>query len=349
MRSVRNKRDDLSSAIDSCSADIVILTETWLSSDIADYEILECERVFKFFRCDRISRSGGGVLIAVRDGLSCCVINIATHLEIVCTRVTLGYRDFIFCVCYRPPSSPLTFNSDLHDVINELIVRFPSCPLFLLGDFNFPTINWHDSPPSSDCSSECSLFINLCLDFNFKQLVLQPTRSTRHSANILDLLLTTTPQLVSCLRYLPGLSDHCLIYFELRTSAPATKAPKVIRDYKNADFESINRELMDFVTQFIPSVHTRSVDENWTLFKEKANFLIDQFIPQKRIISNSHAPWFNTRLRRLLNKKKRLFRRAKATQTAERWHAYATAKTDYKQISSEVKKKFLPAHAPVPS
>lgn len=48
IRSVIRHRDNLCSVIDSCCADIVILTETWLSSRVKNSEIFCCESASTF-------------------------------------------------------------------------------------------------------------------------------------------------------------------------------------------------------------------------------------------------------------------------------------------------------------
>lgn len=48
IRSVIPKRDDINSVIDSCDADIVILTESWLSSKVSSCEIFNCSRSLMF-------------------------------------------------------------------------------------------------------------------------------------------------------------------------------------------------------------------------------------------------------------------------------------------------------------
>ena len=132
-------------------------------------------------------------------------------------------------------------------------MRFPKCPLFLFGDFNLPCIIWSTDPPSLAANSiECSSFLNVCLDFNLKQLVLQPTRCSPHSANVLDLLLTTAPELVSPLVFMPGLSDHCFIQRSIHAHVPCTKQGKFIKDYKNANFSAINNEIANFIADYMP-------------------------------------------------------------------------------------------------
>lgn len=215
---------ELSSAIDSCSADIVGLTETWLSAKVKNEEILDCEKCYKFYRCDRDYRSGGGVLLAVTDSLASHVIPIVSSLELVCARVLIDSREIIFCVCYRPPTASLSFCNELHDVVNQLFVRYPKSPLFLLGDFNFPDIRWErDSVSLKHNSAESKEFLTFCHDFNLTQLVHFPTRITSTSANILDLILTTTPDLATGLTHSPGISDHSIIHFTLRAKISKKK------------------------------------------------------------------------------------------------------------------------------
>lgn len=117
-------------------------------------------------------------------------ISIDSPLEIVCTRVAFPTGDLIFCACYRSPSSTTNFCTDLHDVLNKLVVRYPKSHLFLLGDFNFPNIVWQNGVPSlKQSSSECTHFLDICADFNLTQLIHEPTRTTSASSNTLDLFL----------------------------------------------------------------------------------------------------------------------------------------------------------------
>lgn len=200
-RSVLNKSIALSSAVDSCSADIVILTETWLSAKMRNNEILNCEKSYCFYRYDKGIRSGGGVLIAANEVLVSHVIPVVSSLELVCVRVHIASREFIICVCYRPPSAARTFCNDFQDVLNKLIVRYPKSPLLILGDFNFPDIiGRQDSVVVKHNTSECLEFVNLCCDFNLTQLVHLPTQTTGSTANILDLILTSKPELISTIR-----------------------------------------------------------------------------------------------------------------------------------------------------
>lgn len=342
IRSVIGKRTELSSVVDSCNTDIVILTETWLSAKIKNNEILECEKTYTFYRFDRDVRSGGGVLIAVSDTLVSSSVLICTALELVCVRVTICNRDFIFCACYRPPTTSPSFCSDLHDALNQLIVRYPNAPLFLLGDFNFPDIVWNsDSITLKHTSSECSNFINLCHDFNLSQMVHKPTRISASSSNTLDLILTTTPNLISPLTYLSKISEHLVLHFTLEDQVPSKKTVKIFQDYSRANIELITTELEQFTEEFLENFEERSVNENWSLYRNKLLSLMDKHVPKKKICSNPRSPWFSNHLGRLRNKKKRLFRKAKRANNAARWMDYQRTNAEYTKAVRNAKQNFF--------
>lgn len=87
--------------------------------------------------------------------------------------------------------------------------------------------------------------------FSLTQLVTLPTRVSSHSANTLDLILTSTPDLASDITCLPDISDHSLLTFcinaPFRTNS---KKGKIIRNYRKANFEAINDELAVFLDVF---------------------------------------------------------------------------------------------------
>lgn len=104
------------------------------------------------------------------------MIIVDSNLEFFSACITIRHKKgYLLYVCYRPPIPSSTLCPELHDVLNKLIVRFPGCPLFLLDDFNVPTVNWTSDTPSLAANPmECSSFLNICVDFNLGQLVFQP-------------------------------------------------------------------------------------------------------------------------------------------------------------------------------
>lgn len=65
IRSLIPKREDVHSLTDTCNADFVFLTETWLNPDITDSELFPPHFGFHVYRTDRVGKRGGGVLLAL--------------------------------------------------------------------------------------------------------------------------------------------------------------------------------------------------------------------------------------------------------------------------------------------
>lgn len=119
------------------------------------------------------------------------------------------------------------------------VIRRPI--FFYVGDFNFPNIDWEWLLTTGP--NEAGQFLDMCLNYNFTQVIDQPTRG----GNILDLVLTACPDLVKSVSYVKGLGDHNLLHTEL--SFPTiTKNPtsKTIREYKRANYVAINENLGSF-------------------------------------------------------------------------------------------------------
>lgn len=216
------KRDEFNSVVSSCDADLIFLTETWLSAKVRSNDIFQGNQEYEVYRCDREGRTGGGTLIAVSKSIPSTHINVASNLESVWVCAKFQGKKIILGACYRPPDAPSTFVDDLHDLINSIVCRYGSLPIVLLGDFNFPNICWSGLYPVLDpFSSAGQNFLNLCTCFNFTQIVKQPTRCTGTCSNTLDLILSTHPELVTSISYLPGLSDHNMLHFFLTSPSRA--------------------------------------------------------------------------------------------------------------------------------
>ena len=71
-RSIVNKLKDFQSLVYTKSFDIIGISETWLTDNIYDNEILPTG--YTIFRKDRPSR-GGGVLLAVNNTIPCQLIS----------------------------------------------------------------------------------------------------------------------------------------------------------------------------------------------------------------------------------------------------------------------------------
>ena len=84
------------------------------------------------FRADRSDRPGGGVIVYVRDTLSCKrrIDLEAQYLESVLVELQVKSKKVLLGGFYRPPNS----NSNYFNLIKESVDR--AC-IIITGDFNF--------------------------------------------------------------------------------------------------------------------------------------------------------------------------------------------------------------------
>ena len=119
----------------------------------------------------------------------------------------------IITCLYRPPST----NTIIHDLICDFISKLCESinSTIIVGDFNLSLFNWitisYPNYPS------CYLkFYNTLIKNSLSQLITFPTRSN----NLLDLLLTNSPMLISNINVFPEFgngkySDHISFSFSL--------------------------------------------------------------------------------------------------------------------------------------
>ena len=168
--------------------DIICLTETWLSKEFPD-EFLDLND-FVIFRKDRDNGNDahGGVLIAVNPNLNPNGITIDTDLEVCFINLNISGLTFKLGVVYRPRTFNRNKNQNLYNIIRNQI--WNADRFCVLGDFNFPHINWNTL---SSSISEENHFIEMVHELNMIQHVRDPTRYL----NILDLCLSPDDESIS--------------------------------------------------------------------------------------------------------------------------------------------------------
>ena len=154
--------------------DIIALTETWLNDSVTNHEILPDS--YTIYRKDGdFGKRGGGVLLAVKDNIPVETFHITIlGLELISVFIKTMNKNILVSVCYRPPDAGPEFIQQLNEFRKYLSDKKIK-DLTLIGDFNFPFINWLDGLGFSDISSDIN-FIDSINEAGILQMITSHTR-----------------------------------------------------------------------------------------------------------------------------------------------------------------------------
>ena len=135
------KQCRLSNILQSVKPDRVIGTETWLDPSIKDPEIFPSG--YKSYRKDRVTSSGGGVLIVVKNEYNSeDVPELDTDCEIVWAKLHLvGNSTVYLCSYYRKHVSDEESVKQFENSVTRAS-SIHNASLIIGGDFNFPGWDW---------------------------------------------------------------------------------------------------------------------------------------------------------------------------------------------------------------
>ena len=159
------------------------------------------------------------------------------------------------------------------------------CPnIVISGDFNLGDIDWASEPPApskSQTAATSDTLLNFLDEYALTQSVSEATRPA--SGKTLDLVISSTPSLVSNIKISSGMSDHDIVTFYINarpTHSP--KTPHKVHLYKRMDLAGLKDEANNICSEFFSTnPHQRSVNVNWNLFKDRLHAAIDTFVPHK--------------------------------------------------------------------
>ena len=160
-----------------------------MNSNIDDSELnVDGYTVFRRDRDNNCKQRGGGVLLLVKEHLNAELrddLYDNNSPECVWCNIEVNKINILVGVCYRPPNTDQKCIEALISIINKASKH--RC--LILGDFNFPDLDWSDDSKLDDDHN----FVK-CINNNFLyQKVDKPTRGN----NILDLVFVPDNDLVN--------------------------------------------------------------------------------------------------------------------------------------------------------
>ena len=289
IQGISNKIDQVRMLLESDKNQIHVLglSETKLN-DIHPDSAFQVNGFQKPFRRDREANSGGGILVYVRDGISCSRRSDLEHKNLECIWLEIKpvkSKPFLLCNIYRPPNSTVQWNSIFEDCMENVLKEEKE--LYLMGDFNRDLLNVQIKNAWTDYMEP----------FGLTQLLSEATRVTNDTRTLIDHIYSNCPENVNSLN-IPnvGLSDHFPIFLtrKMHVQPPKTNHYTIsYRSFKNFDEAAFIEDL-----QFVPwdtvklFEDTDDVMEAWLdLFSQ----VVDKHVPikQHRVKHKTQPQWMS--------------------------------------------------------
>ena len=290
---------------------IVCFSETWVDDipfsknsnfQLSDYQVLHQTRK----NC-----KGGGVCVFVHEKRS---FKLREDLNINCDAIqsfsikisNTKSKNIIFNTIYRPPNGDMkqreSYFKDVYSKNGKNVKN--TVPA---GDLNINFLNFETHKNVQD-------FLNFMLRYNMIPLTNKPMRVTKHSANVIDHIITNSVTGHNDFKSAiikTNLSDHFPVVFAIKTYE-TTQRPVVKSTYKRSYCEKN-------IDKFKNILHNRNWDDTKKIedpnkaYKYFLNIFIDIYdkaIPKSEVkvkFKSDQSPWITKAIVRSSKKKQRLY------------------------------------------
>src|SRR5215813_9478374 len=246
------------------------------------------------FQKYRKSSKEGGVLIYIRE---CLRVKLREDLmqlrehEVESVWVELfGKTDkkLLWGTFYRPPNSSKDYDTAIREQIIQSSLKGD---MIIVGDFNYPTINWNSLTAGG---REEQYFLSKMQDCFLEQHVMEPTRE----GNVLDLIFSTNGNYVDKVEIREHLSDsdHCSIGFTVELDTKKTINNRIMPCFWKAKFQEFKKEVKE---AFQEGIKGNNIEEIWNHFTTTIELAMKHWIPyeNKNKIKYTSPPWFGIKVR----------------------------------------------------
>lgn len=335
MNGLRSKLTSLKESIISSIYEIIILTETNLSSEILTSELgLSNYNIFRKDRSNETSAkmSGGGVLVAVHNShLSSMVTSSVTNVESVFVSASIYGEPTLIGGVYIPPQSPSQIVASFCDSVEEIYATCePNTKIVIAGDFNQPDTDWTGSPRVAPNSASAVHIWNLANYINVFQI--NSVLNTR--GVLLDLVFASDPGICVVAASDPLLAQepfHPALEFTIPLVCSQVPNQDVfIHDFRRCNVAEVRRWIESL--QY-PDPRSQTVEESFSQFCLELGRCICTNSPLMRKSRSNFPHWFSRDLKSLIFHKKILHKKFKKSMSDVDYHAFKTARSHCKDLT----------------
>ena len=279
--------------------------------------------------------------MAVRSNLqSTTCPELDTDCEVLWTKiVTKDKKNLHVCAYYRNKTS----DAVSLDLFETSLRRASSTGsrIIAAGDLNFPDWDWEKMTLKEGAKFPAlhTRLIDLLHDLGMEQVVRQPTRFGPD--NVLDLVITNTPQLIPRVEIMPGISDHETVYFEYKSKVvPKNNRTEPFPIYGKANWDEMREDLRLLLTEVRSMARNgASAQELCTKYENGYKDMVKKNIPHKKKGGNKtdELPWMTYEIKKKIRARDRVYKKKVKTKDEQ-----LDAKV--KKMNQEIQKKLRRSH-----
>ena len=157
----------------------------------------------------------------------------------------------------------------------------------------------------------------------FKQLISKPTRITKNSKTLIDIIITTdSSKIVDSIVYANSCSDHDLVGIVRKMNVKKYVPRKIfVRDYSKYNRNTFKDELRNVPWE--NCLKQPDVNSAWNMFKRYVTTAVDTHTPLvERKIRGKENPWMSREIKIKMNSRDYYLRRAKRSNSEVDWSTY---------------------------
>jgi len=251
-------------------------------------------------------------------------------------------RKLLFMCVYRSPSSDLVNDKLLFELLTSVLKNGHMYKPLIIGDFNFPHINWDNwTVLKSDNSSD--LFLQ-CLRDNYAfQYVDKPTRArSNDTPHILDLVITTDDFISEIVHSSPlGNSDHAVLQIYCKKTEPILINADNKFDFNKGDYDALRQSLcIDWGVLF--DACDNDINKMWDTFKNIIHTHCNIHIPKKsKPFCGKKTTWttpLNIEVRKMIKRKHRLWSRYVETKDPKIYNKFKETRNNVRREIRKIRR-----------
>ena len=340
-----NKIDELEGRVSNCREfpHIIAITETWPKN--IRYEVVEAElqiQGYQLYHSD--INIGRGICIyihlSINDHISQLELKSDFNEYLSLSIKLKGSQSMAVIVIYRSPSSTEANNERLNSLMKEINELHHTYKI-VMGDFNYPQINWESDTTTNHQSQK---FLDKIISGYWTQNVKGPTRYRGNNIpTLLDLVFSNEESLINRIdiREPLGFSDHTLIDFDCICSSEEIEKSNVKYLMDKGNYVKF-REKMSIDWKNFFTCCQNDIEKMWDKFKGYYYKIQDMCIP-KVTFSGGRNKWkipLDEKLRGEIRKKHRAWKRYVETKDEHKLVLYKRCRNKVRTMTRRAVKTY---------